>query len=57
MYIINLETINETSVFKWMKFKKGIMSDQEGEELYIHHRLADSGQGVLRVDKFLSNFA
>lgn len=34
------------------------MSDQEEQdELYIHHRfVADSGQGVLRVDKFLSNF-
>ena len=34
------------------------MSDQEEQdELYIHHRfVADSGQGALRVDKFLSNF-
>ena len=38
--------------------KNSTMSEQEEQdELYVHHRfVADSGQGALRVDKFLSNF-
>ena len=39
-----------------MSEQEELLNDEESDELYEHHRLvADGGQGLLRVDKFLAN--